>query len=252
MVARQQRQHCLNNLALMLLADGEVSPQEMDFLQKAAGVLGVESDDWPGYLRSMEKDETTVYPIEDRSFARKVLSAMAEMARRDGKYDAAEQQLLHLFVKACALSTEEVADILPPAPGQSPQPDGGAQQRMLVVTTDFEAVDTLVTVLERCGVVVATREYQEVLHGHALGDHTIVCLHGAVEKDTTIKRCDNLLHSYPGLTVVPILGRYQGHQVKYLHEIGIPRCIVEPVFPADVTHILEDAKEKRSKLKVES
>ena len=34
--------------------------------------------------------------------------------------------------------------------------------------------------------------------------------------------------------VVAILTRYQGHLVKYLHEVGLKKCIIEPVYSNDI------------------
>jgi hypothetical protein len=42
-----------------------------------------------------------------------------------------------------------------------------------------------------------------------------------------------------GEKLVCILTRFQGHQVKYLHEIGLKKCIIEPVYARDVAELFK-------------
>jgi hypothetical protein len=42
-----------------------------------------------------------------------------------------------------------------------------------------------------------------------------------------------------GGKLVCILTRYQGHQVKYLLEIGLKKCIIEPVYARDIVGLFK-------------
>jgi hypothetical protein len=57
----------------------------------------------------------------------------------------------------------------------------------------------------------------------------------------TLTRCRMLLDKCGG-SVVCILTRFQGHQVKYLHEIGLKKCIIEPVYARDIADLFRTSR----------
>jgi hypothetical protein len=239
----RDKQNCLKNLLTMILIDGEVDRREMDFLKNAAAKLEIAVADWKQLVRLVQEDGTPVYPIEDRTFAVEVLKALMAMARKDDRVEDAEKRLLLVFSKSIGISRAELKEALAlSAKDGLFDPPERADTTFLVITTDFEKIDDFVKTFEGSGVGVKLVEYKDALHGDALKGLTIVCLHGAIDQETTVKRCSNLLHKNKDLFIVPILGRYQGNYVKYLHEIGIKRCFVEPVFPIDVANILRDTR----------
>ena len=64
----------------------------------------------------------------------------------------------------------------------------------------------------------------------------IVCFHAAEDRQATVNKCKQLLDNH-GHKTVAVLTRYQGHQVKYMLEIGLKLCIIEPIYTHDIKQI---------------
>jgi hypothetical protein len=100
---------------------------------------------------------------------------------------------------------------------------------------DFDKLDAFLQVAAENGASTKTGGLQEFLAA-ADSPETIVCFHAAEDKDVTVTRCQMLLERCGG-KLVCILTRFQGHQVKYLLEIGLNKCIIEPVYARDISDL---------------
>ena len=69
-------------------------------------------------------------------------------------------------------------------------------------------------------------------------DTHIICFHAAENKDESVQTCKHLLGK-AGDNTAAILTRFQGHQVKYLREIGLTKCVIEPVYSHDIDTLLK-------------
>ena len=56
-----------------------------------------------------------------------------------------------------------------------------------------------------------------------------------------MRKCKELLEK-SGPKTISILTRYQGHQVKYMLEIGLEKCIIEPVYSNDIQKMFSGNK----------
>ena len=71
-----------------------------------------------------------------------------------------------------------------------------------------------------------------------VGESDVVCFHASEDRGKSIQKCKMLLEKSPQKTT-GILTRYQGHQVQYLLEQGLKKCIIEPVYSNDIPKLLK-------------
>jgi uncharacterized tellurite resistance protein B-like protein len=230
--------NCLKNLMQLMCIDGVIHPQEKAFLKHAAVRLEVAVEDWNALLKSVLRDNVSVYPIADRDKATAALKAMVLLAKRDGKLDEKERRYVLQFAKAVGISRGEWNTLLQNIEAETLfDPFRKPQGRLLALSDDFDKLEDFVQVAENYGVVIETCELSHYLQSKA-AEQSFVCFHAAPEKDLTVVRCEQLLKK-AGERLVCILTRFQGHQVKYLHEAGLKKCIIEPVYARDITEMLK-------------
>lgn len=234
----QDNLNCLKNLMRLMCCDGTIHPKEKAFLAKAAGQLAVSVDDWDALLQEVLGDKIPVYPISDREKAVAALKAIIVMANADGQVDEKEKGFALQFAKSIGVSRAEWKELLSHIDTRNLfapfQPVAG---NLIALSDDFEKLDAFVTVARENGASIQTTDLKAYLQTEA-GPQTVVCFHAAEEKNLTLARCQLLLQK-AGDAVVCILNRFQGHQVKYLHEAGLKRCVIEPVYARDITDILK-------------
>ncbi|MHC4526114.1 MAG: tellurite resistance TerB family protein [Planctomycetota bacterium] len=190
--------NCLKNLMQLMCCDGTIHPEEKSFLARAAGELEVQVDDWNGLLKQVLNDNVPLYPVQNRDKAIATLKALIVMSKADGRVDSKEKALTVQFAKSIGVSKTEWKQIL-------------------------KDID------------VETAELRAFLDNADLAKG-VVCFHAAQDKDITVTRCRMLLDTC-GDKLACILTRYQGHQVKYLLEIGLRKCIIEPVYTRDISDL---------------
>ncbi len=233
--------NCLKNLMQLMCIDGVIHPQEKAFLKHAAVRLDVAVEDWSALLKDVLRDTVSLYPIGDRDKAAAALKAMVLMAKRDGKLDEKERRYVLQFAKAIGVSRGEWNALLQNIEAETLfDPFRKPQGRLIALTDDFDRLEEFVRVAEDYGVVVETCELNHYLQKEPASQE-IVCFHAAPEKDLTVARCERLLGK-AGERMVCILTRFQGHQVKYLHEAGLKKCVIEPVYVRDITEMLKSAQ----------
>lgn len=229
--------NCLKNLMRLMCCDGRIHQQEKAFLYTAAKELAVTVDDWNALLKEILKDHQPFYPMENRDKAVAALKAMIVMAKADGKVDEKEKRFALQFAKTIGVSKSEWQQILGNTDTGSlftpfQQQSGGP---LIAITEDFDKLDAFSQTARDHQALVQTLALKAYLQ--AAADHSgPVCFHAAPEKETTLTRCELLLSAAAG-GLVCVLNRYQGHQVKYLHEVGLKTCVIEPIYSRDITEI---------------
>ena len=159
------------------------------------------------------------------------------MAQRDGQVDAKEKELITTFAKSIGVGRREWKQLLKSIDAETlfavfRQPTGS----VMALSDDFEKLQPFMTVAAENGASVDTVDLQSFVETE-VSPRTVVCFHAAADKDATVIRCRMLLDKAPE-RLVCVLTRYQGHQVKYLHEAGLKKCVIEPVYARDIAEIL--------------
>lgn len=236
MVPAQDSMNCLKNLLQIMCCDGSIDREEKKFLSFAAKQLNIEVNDWNAFLQDVLKDGVPMYPVYDRDKAIATLKALVTMAKADTYVDDAEKKYVQDFAKSIGVTKDQWKQIL--ADIQVEEIFKPFQQRsgsLVVLKEDFDQIDAFLTVARENGAVARVAELKPwVESGHQTDE--VVCFHASPDKDTSLTRCQMLLDKTGG-NAVSVLTRFQGHLVKYMLEIGLQKCIIEPVYPRDIIEI---------------
>lgn len=220
----------------LMCADGSISRDEKKFLSKAARELDVHVDNWKGLLKEVLNDEVPLYPIHNRDKAVATLKALIVMSRADGKVDPKEKSFVVQFAKSIGVSKTEWKHILSDIdPDNLFEPFFQTKGNIVVIQDNFDKLDLFEKVASENGAFVNTTDLRQFIDRTATAD-AIVCFHAAEDKDETVTRCGMLLDKCDD-KLVCVLTRFQGCQVKYLLEIGLKRCIIEPIYARDITEL---------------
>jgi len=231
--------NCIKNLMQVMCCDGAVHPAEKSFLSRAAKELRVQVDDWNGLLKEVLHDDAPLYPIRDRAKAVATLKSLIVMSQADGRVDPKEKAFAVKFAKSIGVGKTEWKQILKDIDLETLfEPFAQASGNVIAVRDDFEKLDAFLQVAAENGAATETVQLQAFLDADD-PPTTVVCFHAAEDKDVTVTRCRMLLEKCGG-KLVCILTRYQGHQVKYLLEIGLKKCVVEPVYARDIRDLLSN------------
>ncbi len=232
----QDRLNWIKNLIQIMCCDREIARGEKKFLARAAKELQVEVSDWNALLKRVLKDERIRYPVEDHDKAIATLKSLVVMAKADGRIDKNEKHYIHRFAKMIGLSNEEfqqtVKDI--DVEGLFRQ-FSRATGSIVAIKEDFEHIDKFVAIAQDNDNTVSIAGFDEFVRD-AEASAKLVCFHAAPERADSVKTCRMLLEK-SGDNVVSILGRHQGFQVRYLLELGLRKCIIEPVYSRDIDEI---------------
>ncbi|MBC8379190.1 MAG: TerB family tellurite resistance protein, partial [Planctomycetes bacterium] len=223
----QDNMNCLKNLMQLMCCDGVIDEKEKAFLYRAAEHLAVSVDDWNALLKEVLGDNIPFYPVSDREKAVAALKAMIVMAQADGQVDEKEKQFALHFAKSMGVNRSEWKELLKSIDTEHLfAPFQLSPGSLIALTDDFEKLEAFLEIAGEYGTVVRTTDLKSHLQTAPLSQ-TIVCFHAAPEKDLSVARCQLLLKKNSD-HLVCILNRFQGHQVKYLHEAGLKKCVIEP------------------------
>ncbi|MFZ9011454.1 MAG: hypothetical protein ACO21J_03830 [Anaerohalosphaeraceae bacterium] len=236
MVTATDNLNCIKNLIQLMCCDGRLHTAEKSFLKRAATELGVQVDDWNGLLKEVLRDSVPFYPVQNRDKAVATLKSLIVMSKVDGLVDVKEKTLTVQFAKSIGVSKSEWKEILKDIDLENLfEPFSKTAGSITVIRNDFDKLDAFLQVAGENGVSTETIGLQELLN--TAGDpKDVVCFHAAEDKDVTVTRCQMLLEKCGG-KLACILTRFQGHQVKYLLEIGLNKCIIEPVYARDISDL---------------
>lgn len=89
------RDYALNNVMLIVAADGVFSTEEVDFTKRLAKKLGYDNDKLAGMYDLAKNNQLTIRLPENRKGALKVYEMMLKAASADGTISAEEQKILN-------------------------------------------------------------------------------------------------------------------------------------------------------------
>jgi len=238
----QDRLNYIKNMIRMMCCDGEIAHREKKFLSRAAKEIGAVVDDWNRLLKEVLADETKLYPISDRARAIATLKSLIVMAKADKKVDEREKEYILRFAKSVGVSNSEWKQIRKEIdigtlfePFKRAESTAGLKKTaggITVLKEDFDKINDFTQVAKEREITTQIVGFDEFIAG-AGGQEDIVCFHAAQDKDESVLKCKELLARSPEGTV-SVLTRYQGHQVKYMLEQGLKKCIIEPVYTNDI------------------
>ena len=240
----QDKLNCVKNMIWMMCCDGEIAEREKKFLKHAANEIALEVNDWNCLVKEVLADGGRIYQIEDPGKAIVTLKSLLVMAKADRKMDPQEKEYLLRFAKSINITNSQWENIRkgiameglfdPFKETQSHAKPAGA---VVALKDNFDRVDEFAEVARDNNVTTQIVGFDEFIAGSS-GQENIVCFHAAENKDESVRRCKELLDR-SGPNPVGVLTRYQGHQVKYLHEQGLKKCIIEPVYSQDIDKLFQ-------------
>ena len=232
----------IKNMIRMMCCDGEIASREKKFLGRAAKEIGAEVGDWNALLKEVLAEGTKLYPISNRDRAIATLKSLIVMAKADRKIDEREKECMLRFAKSIGVSNSEWRQIRKEIdigtlfePFKTVQATTGLKETaggITVLREDFDKLDDFTAVAKDRAITTQILGFDEFIAGTG-GEGDIVCFHASEDKDESVSKCKELLAREPERTV-SVLTRYQGHQVKYMLEVGLKKCIIEPVYSQDI------------------
>jgi uncharacterized tellurite resistance protein B-like protein len=238
----EDRLNYIKNMIRMMCCDGEIASREKKFLSRAAKEIGAEVDDWNKLLKEVLAEGTKLYPLQNREKAIATLKSLIVMAKADKKVDQREKEYILRFAKSVGVSNSEWKQIRSQIdigtlfePFKRLEPAAGLKQTaggITVLKDDFDKIDEFTNVAKERAITTQIVGFDEFIAG-AGGQEDIVCFHASENRDESVRKCRELLARSPEGTV-SVLTRYQGHQVKYMLELGLKKCIIEPVYTNDI------------------
>ena len=233
----QDKLNWIKNLIQMMCCDRHIDKAEKEFLFRAAKELDIRVDDWNELLKRVLKDERVRYPISDRASAIAALKSLVVVAKADKKVDEREKRYILQFAKSIGISNSELKEIVRDIDVETLfRPVRQTSGSITAIREDFDKIDEFLEVARENGKEVEVVTFEQFISPAKSSDN-VVCFHAAEEKDLTMDRCRKLLDN-TGAGVVPVLTRFQGFQVRYLLEIGVTKCVIEPIYSRDILEIL--------------
>jgi uncharacterized tellurite resistance protein B-like protein len=234
----------IKNLIWMMCCDGDIAEREKQFLGRTAKEIGAQIDDWNALMKEVVADKGQLYPISDRPKAIATLNSLVVMAKADNKLDASEKDYLRRFAKSLGLTNQQFKTIAKEIdmatlldPFKEPDRPTGPAGSFIAIEEDFAKIDDFKDVALENNAEIKIAGFEEFLTKTPSDGH-IVCFHASEDKSISVQRCKHLLEK-AGPNTAAILTRYQGHQVKYLHETGLKKCVIEPVYAHDIDMLLK-------------
>ncbi|MBN1815724.1 MAG: TerB family tellurite resistance protein [Sedimentisphaerales bacterium] len=230
----EDKLNCLKNLIAVMCCDGTISETEKKFLGKAARQLEVSIENWNALLRQVQEEQFPVYPIHAADKALATLRAMVLMAKADKKVDEKEKVCLMQFAKSIGVTASAWNQIIRniDSAGLFEPFQTLSIGSILLLRDDFEHIDIFLQTAKEQGACVQVRSIQEYLQDAGISAD-VVCFHAAADYTASVNRCKTLLGK-AGDKLICLLTRWQGMQVQYLLEIGLRKCVIEPVYPRDI------------------
>lgn len=236
MSVAQDKLNLLKNLIRMMCCDGEISSREKKFLAKAAREVELEVHDWNCLVKEVSKDTSALYPIADKDRSIATLKSMVVMAKADKKVDKQEKKLLIQFAKSIGVSNAQwkqinkhiqVTNLFESFKTKTRVGSAG----ITILKEDFDKAEEFKETARDNGIQIRIAAFDEFIAGDGNGTD-LICFHASQNRKETVRKCKALLEKC-GERTVSVLTRFQGHQVQYLLETGLTKCIIEPAYSND-------------------
>jgi hypothetical protein len=229
----------------MMCCDGKLNQREKKFLAAAAKQMSFDVEPFGGWgqlVKQVHKDKVDLYPIKDEQKAISTLKGLVVMAKADRRIDKREKTLIQNFAKSIGIGNREFSNLIKGIDTENlfecfnePLKKIGD---IIALEDEFEKLDNFIAVAGENGATVKTTTIEALLSSE-LPTGQIVCFHASEDKEKTLQNCRNLLQK-AGIEPICILTRFQGLQVKYLHELGLRTCVIEPVYSRDVINMFKE------------
>lgn len=236
MSVAQDKLNLVKNLIRMMCCDGEISSREKKFLARTAKEVELKVDDWNSLVKQVNSEASALYPIDDKERAVATLKSMIVMAKADKKVDEQEKKFLLQFAKSVGVSNAEWKQINKHIqlttlfePFKTDLREGSAG--VTVLKEDFDKLQEFTETARDNGIKIRNSTFDEFMAGDGTGAD-MICFHASEDRQATVRKCKALLDKC-GQRTVTVLAQFQGYQVQYLLEIGLKKCIIEPVYSND-------------------
>ena len=215
----------IKNMIWMMCCDGDIAEREKKFLGKAAKEIGAVVEDWNALMKEVIAGKGQLYSISDRQKAIATFKSLVVMAKADNKIDPMEKEYILRFAKSIDLTNQQyktiskeidMATLLDPF--KADRKPGTPAGNIIAIKEDFAKIDDFKAVAHENDVRTKITGFDQFLSAGQPDSH-VVCFHASEDKNESVQRCKDLL-SKAGDNTAGILTRYQGHQVKYMLEIG--------------------------------
>lgn len=231
--------NCIKNLVQIMCCDDKIEKEELRFLSKAAKELSVQIDDWKGLLKQVQADNLDFYPIRDRDKAIATLKALVVMAKVDRETAKEEKRMIRDFARSINVDDDQWKRILSEIDTENLfAVFNKIRGSIIAVEDDFEKIQAFCTAAEANNVTVTAVGMKTILEDKNICRGKIVCFHVAEKRENSIAKCRQLMEITEG-KLVGIFTRFQGMQVQYLRELGLKKCIIEPVYSQDIINIFK-------------
>jgi hypothetical protein len=246
MSGTQDKLNYIKNMIWMMCCDGEIAEREKQFLSRAAKEIDLKVDNWNALLKEVSAEGPKIYPISSINKAIATLKSLVVMAKADRKIDEREKEYMLRFAKSIGISNEQwkqlskdidlktLLDPFKEPKEESKQTKTGGT--IVVLKEDFDKLNEFEKVAKEKDITMHVTGFDEFIAG-AGGEGDVICFHASEDKDESVRKCKQLLKKSPDKTA-GILTRYQGHQVKYMLEEGLKKCIIEPIYSQDIDKLL--------------
>jgi uncharacterized tellurite resistance protein B-like protein len=236
MSLEQDKLNYIKNLIWMMCCDKDADNAEKKFLKRASKEIDLKVDDWTELIKGVLRDAHGKYPVSNRDRAIAALKSLMIMAKADKVVKDEEKNFLVQFAKSVGISNEEWNQVRKISDTKSLfTPFKTTAKSIVALNEDFEKIEDFKNVARQSGLSVQIVDFDEFIAAGANAED-VVCFHVSDNRHASVDKCKLLLEKCGG-RVVAILTRYQGHFVKYLHEAGLEKCIIEPVYSSDIEKI---------------
>ncbi len=235
------------NLFLLAASDGEIAPEERDFLRRFTDAAGIDDATAAAWQGELEAGTMHFRSIDGEEEKRQALGMMARMIRVDGEFDPKEQAAYVNMGKALGFSQEALGTALreywdedptfpfsePPQAPESTIEDG----TILLVQDDIAEMKPVTDATGPLRIVSC--DFDSLPEIEALTK--AVLFHAAESKGESAARLEALSKRYEGFHIAFIARRDQAPQIGYLLGLGADRCFVEPLYPNEIAGALGDS-----------
>jgi uncharacterized tellurite resistance protein B-like protein len=118
-MATEQQRSDLHNVMVLALADGRISDEEKDFIQRMRQRLAIDESALREVVEDVRRESTTVSPPADEAAAAQAIRLLAETAAADGSVSEAERRAMFDLAGRAGVEAATVEEILAAAdPGE--------------------------------------------------------------------------------------------------------------------------------------
>lgn len=236
------------NAIIMAKADGEIEPEEKDFIKKLMTEAEITNNQAGQWLKDARENDYQLLPVQGQDHLDQLLRLMIGIAATDKKLRTSEKEILVQIGKVNGLSTEELVHALKKywdldnfeAIFHGPGSGTENEYHITVVSDHFTDVADFIKVCG--GVHFETCDLKSIKPDMA---PEWIIFHAADKKRRSLNMLDRLQSVFPESKIIGVVARAQAFQVSYLLDAGAFFCMVKPIYPNELLQRLQKEKGKR-------